>query len=133
MRCSAFMWPMTGSTAARRFISRRMVAVILEAHLESEVEQRSEAAVEFGVAIDLAADVANEAAEAGAQELERAPGTLELVRMGVAADHDGGALGDAQIALAQRHAVAPGESDKLDDRPGHQPRIRRGRPGPWLH
>src|SRR6476619_7452055 len=27
MRCSALTWPMTGSTAARRFISRRMEAV----------------------------------------------------------------------------------------------------------
>ena len=30
MRCSALTWPMTGSTAARRFISRRMEAVTAE-------------------------------------------------------------------------------------------------------
>jgi hypothetical protein len=44
-------------------------------------------------------DVADHAAEPGAQELERAPGPLELMRVGVAPDHDRGAFGDAPVAL----------------------------------
>jgi len=101
------------------------LAMILEADLEGEVEQWAEAAVELGPAVEGAADVADDAAQAGAQELERTPGALELVGMGVATDHDGGALGHAQIALAQRHRVAPGESDELDERPMHEPRVGR--------
>ncbi len=37
--------------------------------------------------------------ETGAQELELTPGALELMGVDVAADHDRGALGQAQIAL----------------------------------
>ena len=62
-----------------------------------------------------------------------APGALELVGVGIAADHDGGALGQAQIALAQRQTVAFGEPDQLDDCPMHQPRIGRMRNCLGLH
>src|SRR6478609_4149933 len=67
------------------------------------------------------------------QELELAPGALELMSVGIAAHHDGGALGQAQIALAQRHTVALGEPDELGDGPMHQPRVGRMRNGLWLH
>jgi hypothetical protein len=58
------------------------LAVILQEHLAGEIEQRAETRLESIVAVDLAADVADDAAETGAQELELAPGALEL--MGVA-------------------------------------------------
>ncbi len=79
------------------------LAVVLVAHLDGEIEQVAEAHLELGVAIDLAADVADDAAQAGAQELERLASPLELMGVAVAPDHDGGALGDAPVALAQRH------------------------------
>ena len=44
--------------------------------------------------------------------------------MSVAANHDGGALGHPQIALPQRHAVAPRQPDQLHQGAMHQPRIR---------
>jgi hypothetical protein len=80
-------------------------ALILEAG--GEIEKMAEALLQTGMAIDTA-DVA---AQAGAQEFELAPGALEPVR--VAANHDGGALGDTQIAP---HG-ALGERHQLDDRP----------------
>ena len=67
------------------------------------------------------------------QELELAPGALELVRVGIAADHDGGALRQAQVALAQPHAVALGEPDELGDGPMQQPRVGRMRDRLRLH
>ena len=62
-----------------------------------------------------------------------APGAFELVRVGIAADHDGGALGQAQIALAQRHTVALGQPHELGDGPMHQPRVGRMGNGLGLH
>lgn len=53
--------------------------------------------------------------------------------VGVAADHDSGALRLAQVTLAQRHAVALGEPDEPGDGPMHQPRIGRMRNGLGLH
>ena len=47
--------------------------------------------------------------------------------VGIAADHDGGALGQAQIALAQRHTVSLGKPDQLGDCSMHQPRVGRMR------
>src|SRR5215472_7678209 len=64
------------------------------------------------VARDLAPDVADHAAQPNAQKLERAPGPLELMGMRVAPDHDRGTLGDAPVALPQRHVVAPREIDQ---------------------
>ena len=109
------------------------LAMILVAHLDGEIEQRAEARLELGIAVDLAADVADEAAEPGAQELERPAGPLELMGVGVAPDHDGGALGHPQIALAQRHALALGERHQLLDRPVHEPRVGRMRDRLGLH
>jgi hypothetical protein len=42
------------------------------------------------------------------QEFELAPGALGLVRMRVAPHHDGGALGEPQIALPQLDILALG-------------------------
>ena len=44
--------------------------------------------------------------------------------MGIAPDHDGGALGQAQIALAQLDALALGQIDQLLDRAVDEPRVR---------
>jgi len=62
-----------------------------------------------------------------AQEFELASGALELVGMGIASHHDGGALGHAQIALAQFDALAFGQGDQLLDRAVDKPRIGRMR------
>jgi hypothetical protein len=53
--------------------------VILEPHPYRHGEQAGEAALECLIAGDPAADVADHAAQPNAQELERAPGPLELV------------------------------------------------------
>jgi hypothetical protein len=83
----------------QRINLRAALPVILETHPHRQGEQVGEAFLERLVAGDLAADVADHAAEPNAQELERAAGPLELVRMRVAPDHDRGALGDAPVAL----------------------------------
>src|ERR1700743_3962974 len=85
------------------------------------------------MAINLAGDAADEPAKPCPYELELAPGAFELVRVAIAADHDGGGLGQAQIALAQRYMIALGEPDELDDGPMHQPRVGRMRNGLGLH
>src|SRR5881394_48540 len=51
--------------------------------------------------------------EPNAQELEFSPRPIELVGMGIAADHDRGALGHPTIALPQSHSSALGEIDQL--------------------
>jgi hypothetical protein len=76
---------------------------------QCEIEQRAKAILEPGITLDLAANVADDTAEPGAQEFEFSPGALELVGMGVAPDHEGGALGQAQIALAQFDTLAFGK------------------------
>ena len=73
-----------------------------------EIEQRAKAILERCVTLDLAPDVADDTAEPGAQEFEFSSGALELVGMGIAPDHDGGALGQAPIALAQFDTLAFG-------------------------
>jgi hypothetical protein len=103
--------------------------LILGAHPLRQIEQRAEASFQRRIAINLAADVADDPTESRPQELELAPGALELMSVGIGADHDGGALRQAQIALAQRHTVALGESDELSDGPMHQPRVGRMRNG----
>jgi hypothetical protein len=87
--------------------------VILKTHPQREGEQAGKAFLERLIAGDLAPDVADHAAQPNAQELERAPGPLELVRMRVAPDHDCRTLGDAPVALPQRHIVAPCEIDQF--------------------
>jgi hypothetical protein len=88
------------------------------------IEQQVKAILERGTALGLAADVANDAAESRAQEFEFAPDALELVGMRIAPDHDGGALGQAQIALTF-DALAFGQIDQLLDRAVDQPRVGR--------
>src|SRR5579883_2476262 len=107
--------------------------VILMPHFNGEIEEVGKAGLEGGFAVDLPADVADDAAEPRAEELERLAGALELMGMAVSPDHEGGALGDAQIALAQRHRVAPGERDELHDRSMHEPRVGRMRDRLRLH
>src|SRR6202040_2746365 len=85
------------------------LALLLMTDPQREIEQRAKAVFERGIALDLAADVANDAAKTGSQEFELSPGALELMRMGIAPDHDGGALGQAQIALAQLDVLALGQ------------------------
>ena len=102
----------------------------LDAPRSSSGPKRSSSA---GIAVDLAADVADDAAEPGAQEFELAPGALELVGMGIAPDHDGGALGHPQIALAQRRRLALGQADQLLDRPVDEPGVGRMRDRLLLH
>src|SRR5262245_13641148 len=89
------------------------LSVVLETHPHRQGEQAGEAFRERLVAGDFAPNVADHAAQPNAQELERAPGPLELVRMGVAPDHDRGALGDAPVTLAQWHVVAPRQIDQF--------------------
>src|SRR6201987_4941358 len=100
------------------------LALLLMTNPQREIEQRVKAVLERGIVLDLAADVANDAAETGSQEFELSPGALELMRMGIAPDHDGGALGQAQIALAQFDALALGQIDQLLDRAVDKPRVR---------
>src|ERR1700676_4555728 len=100
------------------------LALLLMADPQRQIEQRAKAVLERGIALDLAADVANDAAKTGSQEFELSPGALELMRMGITPDHDGGALGQAQIALAQLDALALGQIDQLLDRAVDEPRVR---------
>ena len=75
-----------------------------------------ETRLELGLAGDLAADVADEAAEPRAQEAQCAMVALELLGMGIASRHHRRALGDAQIRLAQPHAVLLGQPIEPLDR-----------------
>ncbi len=94
---------------------------------QSEIEQRAKAILADAIAFDLAANVPDDAAEPGTQEFELPPGALELVGMRIAPHHDGGALGYAQIALAQFDTLALGLCDQLLDRPVDEPRVGRMR------
>jgi len=105
----------------------------LLAYTRGEIEQRAEAVLERRIALDLAADVPDDAAEPGAQEFELAPGALELMGMGIAPDHDGSALGQTQIALAQLDALAFGQIDQLLDRAVGEPGVGRMRNRFLLH
>jgi hypothetical protein len=99
--------------------------VILEAHPHRQREQIDEAFLERRVAGDLAADVADHAPQPNAQEPERPPGPFELVCMRVAPDHDRSSLGDAPVALPQRHIVASRQIDQFSQRAVAQPCIGR--------
>src|SRR5215831_18232156 len=101
--------------------------VILKAHPHRQGEQAGKAFPERLVARDLAPDIADHAAQPDAQELERAPSPLELVRMRVAPNHECGTLGDAPITLPQRHVVAPRQFDQFFQGAMAQPRIGRVR------
>src|SRR5215470_11359132 len=107
--------------------------VILETYPCCQREQIGKALLERLLAGDLAPDVADHPAEPDAQELELPPRPLELVGMRVAPDHDRGALGEAPIALPQRHVMAPGEIDQFFQRAMAQPRVGRVRNRFGLH
>jgi hypothetical protein len=62
---------------------RPALALLLMAHTQREIEQRAKPIFERCIARDLAPDVTDGAAKARAQELELAPGALELVGMGI--------------------------------------------------
>src|SRR5262249_9058078 len=76
---------------------------------------------------DLAANVTDDAAKPRAQKLQFPPRAFELVGMRVAPHHDGGALGQAQIALAQLNALALGQLHQLLDRAMGEPGVGRMR------
>jgi len=103
------------------------------AHMQREIEQRAKPIFECCIARGLAADVTDDAAKPRAQELELAPGALELVGMGVASHHDGSPLGDPSIALTQLDAFAFGQIDQLFDSAVSEPRIGRMRDRFLLH
>src|SRR5256884_8285125 len=92
---------------------------------QREIEQRVKAVFERCVALDLAANVTDDAAKPRAQKLQFPPRAFELVGMRVAPHHDGGALGQAQIALAQLNALALGQLHQLLDRVVGEPGVGR--------
>src|ERR1700719_3751067 len=106
---------------------RSALTLLLMATPQREIEQRTQAILERGIALDLAANVPDDAAEPGAQEFELPPGALELVGMRIAPHHDGGALGHAQIALAQFDTLAFGQRDQFLNRPVGEPSVGRVR------
>lgn len=73
--------------------------MVLEPGLAGEPWQRGEASLQHGIARDLAFDVANDRLRRVRRNLSAA-NPPELMGMAVAADHDGGALGDRYVALA---------------------------------
>src|SRR3984893_15122529 len=109
------------------------LALLLMANPQREIEQRAKAVLKCAIAFYLAANVPDDAAEPGAQELQLPPGALELMRMRIAPDHDGGALGQAQIALAQFDPLAFGQIDQLLDRAVDEPGVGRMRDRFLLH
>src|SRR5262249_10580029 len=100
----------------QRIDLRPALALLLMAHTQRQIEQWAKAIFECCIARNLTTDVTDDAAKPGAQELELAPGALELVGMAVAPHHDSGPLGNAPIALAQLDAPAFGQIDQLFDR-----------------
>src|SRR5438094_5650722 len=101
--------------------------LLLMANSQREIEQRAKAVFERCVALDLAANVTDDAAKPRAQKLQFPPGAVELVGMRVAPHHDGGTLGQAQIALAQLNALALGQLHQLLDRAMGEPGVGRMR------
>src|SRR5262245_65146526 len=101
--------------------------LVLMANPQREIEQRAEAVFEHCVALDLAANVTDDATEPGAQELQLPPGAFELVGVRVAPHHDGGPLGQPQIALAELDALALGQLHQLLDRAMCEPGVGRMR------
>jgi hypothetical protein len=111
----------------QRIDLRAALTLLLVANTRRQIEQRAEAVFEHRIALDLAANVTDDAAEQRAQELQLPPGAFELMRMRVAAGHDGGALGHAPIALAQFDAIAFSLVDQLLDGAVGEPGIGRMR------
>jgi hypothetical protein len=122
VRCLCRCIPPRGRATSR---PRSALTLLLMPNPQSEIEQRAKAILADAIAFDLAANVPDDAAEPGTQEFELPPGALELVGMRIAPHHDGGALGYAQIALAQFDTLALGLCDQLLDRPVGEPRVGR--------
>jgi hypothetical protein len=78
---------------------RAALPVILETHTHRQGEEDGEVLLKDITAGNPAADVADHTTKPNAQEFELAPGPPELVRMGVAPDHDRGAFGHPPVAL----------------------------------
>lgn len=93
-------------------------AMVLMADPDGAIEQRGEALLADRITLNLAADVADHAAEPDAQDGEHAAGTVELVGVGIAPNHDGGPLGGTPIALSRHDAFARAQCDQLLDRGG---------------
>jgi hypothetical protein len=90
--------------------------VVLETHPVSEDQEVGETLFVRIVPGDLAADVVDHPAEPDAQELQFAPGALELMGMAITADHDRRSFGHPPMSLPQRHIVATGQIDQRLDR-----------------
>src|SRR5262245_35936678 len=103
------------------------LTLLLMSNPQREIEQRAKAVFERCVALDLAANVTDDAAKPRAQKLQFPPRAVELVGMHVAPHHDGGTLGEAQIALAQLNALALGQLHQLLDRAMGEPGVGRMR------
>src|SRR6516225_5713467 len=103
--------PPPRARATNRPLARADVA--LDGEPQREIEQRAKALFERCVALDLAANITDDAAKPRAQKLQFSPRAFELVGMRVAPHHDGGTLGQAQIALAQLNALALGQLHQL--------------------
>jgi hypothetical protein len=109
------------------------LAVVLEPHSVSQGQKGGETLPERIVPGDLAADVADHPAEPDAQKLQFASGALELMGMGITANHDRCPFGHPPIALPQRHIVAPRQIDELLDCTMAEPRVGRVRNRLRLH
>jgi hypothetical protein len=75
----------TGGTINWRIFKRHFWGELLR-HQQHQIEQRAEANLQRRIAINLAADVADDPAKSRPQELELAPGALELMSVDIAAD-----------------------------------------------
>jgi hypothetical protein len=85
------------------------LALLLGTDLLGARERPFQYGLEIGLPGDLAADIADEAAKSRSQEAQLAMMTLELLGVGIASRHHGGAFGDAQIRLAQLQPASVGQ------------------------
>src|SRR5882724_1814811 len=120
MRCSTLTWPMTGSTAARRFISRRLEAVTADLPRDTDPELVGVvvAAVSF-VDMDAASLHAGELLPVGDHGAERVPVEgIAVQRLGV--EHELSALrgrhggGDTDLPAALVRRAGFPLADALD-------------------
>src|SRR5262249_21745057 len=109
------------------------LTLLLMSNPQREIEHGAKGVFERCVALDLAANVTDDAAKPRTQKLQFPPRAFELVCMRVAPHHDGGALGQAQIALAQLNALALGQLHQLLDRAMGKPGVGRMRDRLLLH
>jgi hypothetical protein len=109
------------------------LALLLGADLVGARQRPFEGRFELWLAGDLAADVTDDAAEPDAQQTQLAMVALELLGVGIAASHHRGVLGNAQIGLAQPHAVLFRQADNAFDRGMQQLGVGREGDGLGLH